>query len=252
MVSNMNLINNKGEDFRTKFYQNYVSNYKKLTSAKSDKDKESDYEIYKRRYLPLLREYSKDCKIIEVGCGNGYLMQFFREEGFTNIYGIDISEEQITEAVGKGLNAEVKNIFEFFKTNKEKFDIILALDFVEHFSKDELPALFSGLNDLLNKDGSLIIHTPNGEGFFPGRIIYGDLTHLTIFNPTSLLQILLTTGFKEVRYYEVTPIAKNIKGAVRLVLWKIIRFIIRNSKIIETGSVGKILTQSFVCSAKKI
>ncbi|HSL90627.1 MAG TPA: class I SAM-dependent methyltransferase [Ignavibacteriaceae bacterium] len=248
----MNLINNTEEDFRLKLYQNYVSDYKKVTSAKSDKDKKSDYEIYKRRYLPLLREYSKDCKIIEVGCGNGYVMQFFREEGFTNIYGIDISEEQITEAVGKGLNAEVKNIFEFFKTNKEKFDIVLTLDFVEHFSKDELPALFSGLNDLLNKDGSLIIHTPNGEGFFPGRIIYGDLTHLTIFNPTSLLQILLTTGFRKVRFYEVMPIAKNIKGAVRLVLWKIIRFIIRISKIIETGIAGKILSQSFVCSAKKI
>jgi 2-polyprenyl-3-methyl-5-hydroxy-6-metoxy-1,4-benzoquinol methylase len=252
MISNMSLLNNKEEDFRTKLYQNYVSNYKKVTSSNSDKDKKSDYEIFKRRYLPLIREFNKDCKIIEVGCGNGYVMQFFREQGFTNIYGIDISEEQIEEARGKGLNAEVQNIFEFFKTNKEKFDIILALDFVEHFSKDELPALFSGLNNLLNKAGVLIIHTPNGEGFFPGRIIYGDLTHLTIFNPNSLLQILLTTGFKEVRFYEVTPIAKNIKGAVRLVLWKIIRFIIRNSKIIETGSVGKILTQSFVCSSKKI
>jgi len=248
----MNLINNAEEDFRTKLYQNYVSDYKKVTSAKSDKDKKSDYDIYKRRYLPLLREYSKDCKFIEVGCGNGYVMQFFREEGFTNIYGIDISEEQVKSAKEKGLNAEIKNIFGFFKTNKEKFDVVLALDFVEHFSKDELPALFSGLNDLLNKDGSLIIHTPNGEGFFPGRIIYGDLTHLTIFNPTSLLQILLTTGFGGVRFYEVTPVAKNIKGAVRLLLWKIIRLLIRASKSIETGNGGTILTQSFVCSAKKI
>jgi len=247
----MNLINNTEEDFRLMLYQNYVSDYKKVTSAKSDKDKKSDYEIYKRRYLPMLREYSKDSKIIEVGCGNGYVMQFFREQGFTNLYGIDISVEQIKEARGKGLNADVKNIFEFFRTNKEKYDVVLALDFVEHFSKDELPALFSGLNNLLNKDGVLIIHTPNGEGFFPGRIIYGDLTHLTIFNPTSLLQILLNTGFKEIKFFEVSPVAKNIKGIVRLVLWKIIRSIIRISKIIETGSVGRILTQSFMCVAKK-
>lgn len=242
--------NNK-RDFRLRLYQKYVSDYKSLTSVKSEKDRKSDYEIFKNRYLPLISEFPKSCKIIEIGCGNGYVMQFLKEQGYTDIYGIDISEEQVNSARAKGLNVEVKNIFEFFESNTDRYDVIFALDFVEHFAKDELLDLFSGINNLLTDTGVLILHTPNGSGLFPGRIIYGDLTHLSIFNQESLIQILRLTGFDNIRFYEVGPVPKNIKGMIRVLLWKFIRIIFRSIKIIETGNSSKILTQSLVCYSKK-
>ncbi|MDP2364621.1 MAG: hypothetical protein Q8M94_12735, partial [Ignavibacteria bacterium] len=126
------------------------------------------------------------------------------------------------------------------------------MDVVEHFYKDELFDFFSGMNNILNENGVLIIHTPNGDGLFPNHIIYGDLTHLTIFNSNSLIQILRLTGFTDIDFYETGPTTKNFFGFVRLMLWKTIKVFIKSIRIIETGGAEKIITQDFICKAKKI
>jgi 2-polyprenyl-3-methyl-5-hydroxy-6-metoxy-1,4-benzoquinol methylase len=244
-------MNYQRRDFRSELYSKYVTTYKKFIDGKTSFNFKSEYALYKRWYLPLIKEFLPTACIIDIGCGTGHMLNFLNQEGFQNTYGIDISEEQIKLAKGKGINAEVYNIFDFLEVNKRKFDIIFALDIIEHFYKHEILDLFTGLYSLLNQNGVLIIHTPNGDGLFPQHIIYGDLTHLTIFNPNSLEQILRLTGFDEIKCYETGPKPKNIKGAIRLVLWKIIKLIIKLVRIIETGGSQKILTQDFISIAKK-
>ncbi len=247
-------MNNKqaDEDFRTELYNKYVSTFKQYIGNDDTADPSSDYEIYKRWYIPLLKDFSHDSQVIELGCGPGYHLQFLKQNGFNNLYGIDISEQQVQKAKSRGLNAEVKNIFEFFEENKNKYDIVFALDVVEHFHKSELLKLFTSINELMNENGILIIHTPNGTGLFPQNHIYGDLTHLTIFSPNSLLQILRLTGFDDIRFYETGPAPKNLAGAVRFILWKITRLIVNAVRIIETGNKVNILTEDFICSARKV
>lgn len=244
-------MNHQRRDFRSELYSRYVTTYKKFIDGKSSFNLKSEYALYKRWYLPLIKEFSPTVDIIDIGCGTADMLNFLKQEGFQNTYGIDISEEQIKIAKGKGLNAEVYNIFDFLEVNKRKFDIIFALDIIEHFYKHELLDLFSGLYSILNQNGVLIIHTPNGDGLFPNHIIYGDLTHLTIFNSNSLGQILRLSGFVDVKFYETGPTSKNIKGFVRLILWKLIKLIVKSVRIIETGGSEKILTQDFISIAKK-
>jgi 2-polyprenyl-3-methyl-5-hydroxy-6-metoxy-1,4-benzoquinol methylase len=239
------------KDFRAELYNKYISTFKTFISIEDSNSIRSSQEIFKIRYLRLIQNYSKEASIIDIGCGAGHLLNFLKQSGYDNSYGIDISEQQVNSARSKGLNAEVVNIFDFIKTNKRKFDIIFAMDIVEHFYKDELFGFFSTVNNLLNDNGILIIRTPNGDGLFPNHIIYGDLTHLTIFNPNSLLQILRLTGFSKIEFYETGPTTKNFYGVVRLLLWKIIKIFIKSLRIIETGSAEKIITQDFICTAKK-
>ncbi len=240
-------------DFRNELYKKYRSTFKNYLENDDPASTKSVFEICRRRFLPLLSDFQKeDIKILELGCGSGYLLQFLKKEGFKNTYGIDISTQQIDIAKAKGLNADVVDIFEFLKTNETKYDVIFALDFVEHFYKHELLELFSRINNVLNDKGVFILHTPNGQGLFPGRNIYGDLTHLTIFSPNSLTQILKITGFEAIKFYETGPVAKNFKGIIRLMFWQVIKFIVRIIRIIETGEGEKIITQDFVCSASKI
>lgn len=244
-------LRSRKKDFRTEMYKKYISTFKMFIGNEDTSDLNSDYEYYRRKYYPLISDFPPETEIIELGCGSGYMLQFLKQQGFRNLYGIDISEEQIKKANDKGINAEVKNIYDFFKTNNKKFDIVFALDFVEHFYKDELLELFSGIKEIMNERGILIIRTPNGQGLFPGRIIYGDLTHLSIFNPDSLTQILKITGFDNIQFYETGPVAKSLVGFIRLVLWKIVKFIFKTMKMIETGTSGSILTQEFICTAQK-
>ena len=239
------------EDIRQELYKKYVSGFKKFISNYGIKSIESDRKVFKRRYLTLIKDFPKDAGIIEFGCGSGYFLQFLNDNGFSNTFGIDISEEQVVQAKSKNVNADVTDVFEFVRTNKKKFDIIFALDFIEHFNKEELLKLFTGFYDILNKNGILIIHTPNGEGLFPNQRIYGDLTHYTIFTPNSLLQILRLTNFSDVEFFETGPVPKNVSGFIRVVLWKLIKLSVYIVRIIETGSKENILTQDFICAALK-
>lgn len=238
-------------DFRKELYKLYVSTFKNFISDSSDKQNTSLFKIYKKNYLKFLNGYSNEAAIIDIGCGNGLMLQFLRANGFNNLYGIDVSEQQITITKNKGFKVEAIGVFDFFKINKKKFDVILAMDLVEHFYKHELIELFNGFNSILNDNGTLIIHTPNGDGIFHQHIIYGDLTHLTIFNSNSLAQILRLAGFNDIKYFETGPTTKNPVGIIRLILWKFIRLIVQAVRIIETGGTEKILTQDFICVARK-
>lgn len=239
------------EDFRIELYKQYISTFKKFISTENAKSSQSNKKVLKKRYIPLLKDFDKDAAIIDLGCGAGNFLQSLKDEGFVNLFGIDISEQQIEKALSKMVNARKINVFDFIETNKKKFNIIFALDFVEHFQKKELLKLFSGIYDMMSEDGVLIIHTPNGEGLFPNQRIYGDLTHLTIFTQNSLVQILRIVNFTEIKFYETGPVSKNIIGFIRLILWKLITAIVKAIRLVETGSYEDILTQEFICVAQK-
>jgi 2-polyprenyl-3-methyl-5-hydroxy-6-metoxy-1,4-benzoquinol methylase len=239
------------KDFRSKFYRKYHSAFKSHLSDYNNDVIKTEWRWYDYKYLPLLKKYARDASILEVGCGRGIMLDYLKNQGFINIIGIDISEEQISIAKSKNLNVQVSDVFQYFNDKKEKYDIIIALDFIEHFSKDEIIELFESFYNHLNLEGCLIIHTPNGQAFLSHRMIYGDLTHMMVFSPYSLQQILKLVGFKELYFFEKDPDPKNIKGIIRLVLWKIVKSFYNILMLIETGRTEKILTQNFICQAKK-
>jgi len=241
----------QNNDFRTQYYDKYLSTFKEFIINEDHFYNKAGYSLYRKQYLPLIKQFSKKASILDIGCGTGIILEFLKTEGFNNISGIDLSEQQVKVALNKELNVDKISIFDFFKSNKNKFDIIFAMDLIEHFYKDELFDLFTGIYSLLNENGVLIIHTPNGDGIFPQNIIYGDITHLTIFNPNSLGQILRLTNFQNIQHYETGPTAKNFYGIIRLALWKIIRATFQSIRIIETGGTQKILTQDFISTAYK-
>ncbi|MHC4757358.1 MAG: class I SAM-dependent methyltransferase [Planctomycetota bacterium] len=240
------------KDFRKNIYSYYVTKYKR---SQLDVDPEwlrSSWKWMEHKYLFLLDGIDKDSPILEVGCGPGYFMEFLENQGFSNVKGIDISAEQVELARKRGFNAEIADVFEYLQDKKDVFKVITAFDFIEHFTKDELMELLPLLYNALKEKGKLITETPNGQGLFPNQIIYGDMTHVTTFNPESLRQILNLHGFSNIEIHETGPVAKNISGCVRLFLWKIIRQIVILIRRIETGKKQTIWTENMICSCQKI
>lgn len=239
------------DDFREEFYKRYSTTFKEHVSKFDDKNVGYINSKYKKQYLPFLKNLSKDSKIIELGCGRGLFLNFLKKNGYLNAVGVDISEEQIEIARKNDLNVKLGGVIDYLKSSEEKFDVIFAIDLIEHFPKDELILLVEGVYKALNKGGTFIFHTPNGLGFNANRMIYGDLTHLTIFTPDSALQLLKLVGFDAIKFYETEPYAKNVNGTLRLILWKFIKFWLNMIRIIETGGTEKILTQNFIGFAVK-
>jgi SAM-dependent methyltransferase len=235
----------KNNKHREILYTRYHSTFNSLISSADEKTLKSLFAHYDYKILPLLKNFSSSAKILELGCGPGYLLEYLKSKGFDNILGIDISKEQVEIAVAKGLRAVEGDVFDFLRSNSEKYDLIFAFDFIEHFTKDELIELTNLIYQNLKDGGVLIIRTPNGEGIFAGYVIYGDLTHQTIFTPNSLVQLLKLVGFKRVYCFENGPVAKDIKGLLRKIVWEIFKMIINVFRISEVGGRMKIISQDF-------
>ena len=119
--------------------------------------------------------------------------------------------------------------------------------------KDELLIFVDQTRRVLRAGGKWIIHAPNGESPFCGRIRYGDFTHEQAFTRTSIIQLMKSSGFSQVACYEDTPIPHGLKSAVRWFLWKCIRGILRIFLAVETGAGEQecIFTQNFLTVAIK-
>jgi len=238
-------------DFREELYRRYSSTFKEHISDFDDKSIASTLSKYHYQYLPILKEFNKDARILELGCGRGIFLEFLVNNGYKSVFGIDVSKEQIDIAKVQNLNTEVIGVFEYLNNNNEKFDLIFAIDLIEHFHKDELIPLFKGIYNNLENNGAFVFHTPNGLGVNANKMIYSDLTHLTIFTPNSAMQILKLVGFKEIKYFETEPYAKNLIGTLRSLLWKVLKLLFNGIRLIETGGTEKILTQNFIGFSRK-
>lgn len=114
----------------------------------------------RRKYLiDLLKNVSKDSKILDIGCSSGVFLKDLENLGFdsNNLFGIDISEKAILNSKKNGLrNTFVMNAQNI--TLDEKFDIIVASDCLEHL-ENETKALKNWKN-LLKKEGEIYVFVP--------------------------------------------------------------------------------------------
>ncbi len=116
--------------------------------------------ISRRRYLlDLLKDASRDFKILDVGCSSGIFLKDLEHLGFKkqNLFGVDISEKAIANCKSNGIqNAFVMDAENI--TIPEKFDIIVASDCLEHL-KDDRKAI-KNWKELLKKDGKMYVFVP--------------------------------------------------------------------------------------------
>jgi 2-polyprenyl-3-methyl-5-hydroxy-6-metoxy-1,4-benzoquinol methylase len=239
---------NPRPDLRGQLYDRYVSSFKGPLDDAAD---ERWYRWAQYKLMPLLQGFSHEARILDLGCGAGQMLQLLKNSGFTNASGIDVSAEQIQLATRRGLDAVVGDVFEYLRQSYLSADAIIALDFVEHFDKSEQIPLFKAIHAALRPGGTLIIQTPNGNGFFASEVIYGDLTHLTIFSESSLAQLLALTGFGNIDFYETGPAPKNLKGRVRGLLWRIVKLAANGLRLIESGETQRLWTKNLICLSRK-
>lgn len=75
----------------------------------------------------------KGKRILDIGCGMGDLMMYFKKRG-ADVYGVDISQESVNFCKKRGLNvmvADCRNLS--FEDNS--FDVVYSVGVVEHFKE---------------------------------------------------------------------------------------------------------------------
>ncbi len=238
---------------KNNFYEKYSSNHKKNVLNEIDIEFfKGKVPRYNKQFKKILPKDTKS-KILELGCGNGSLVWWLNSIGYSNVNGIDISEEQVEIGKNLGLdNIHCGDAFNYLNERSNYFNVIFALDFLEHFNKEEITTLLSLCHNSLTADGLIVVQVPNAESPFFGRIRYGDFTHEIAFTASSLKQLFLQYRFKELDFMPYEPISTNLKSFIRLMTWRFLSLAYSFFITVEMGSTKKrIVTQNIICFAKK-
>ncbi|MBU1956137.1 methionine biosynthesis protein MetW [Patescibacteria group bacterium] len=75
-------------------------------------------------------------KILDLGCGSGFIAAYLKINNNASVTGIDISKTAIIKARKKGINCMQMNLNEKIKL-KEKYDYIILSEVIEHLMQPE-------------------------------------------------------------------------------------------------------------------
>lgn len=249
------VIMDKTKNYRNKIYKEYSS--RRIGTLAPDtvggfKPRAPYFEKVIRDHFPQ----DKTSRILEIGCGHGAFLYFLQRSGYTDIDGVDTSEEQVREAHRLGITCvRHGNLMEVLAGIKDNsLDVLIAFDVIEHFTKDELSDLVDEFYRILKRGGKVISHQPNAEGPFGNFMRHWDFTHELAFTRQSIAQLFFSSGFAKVQSYEDKPVMHGMKSLARYILWEfVLRRIYMFRMVIETGGCdhNSIFSLNFLTIAEK-
>ena len=240
-------------DYRTRIYKNYATNFQDAPKT-FDEAAAWQWGRAQRYYLRNWLPQDKSAKVVDLACGGGKLLHFFKRMGYTNITGVDISPEQVKLARQVTPNVDEADVLEWLESNPASFDLITGFDIVEHFHKDEVLRFLDACHAALKPGGRLILQTPNADSPWGTVHRYNDFTHEVGFNPNALSRLLSLTGFQSIVSRETgpIPIGHSVKSTIRYLIWQFIRASLKLWNLAETGGVGsEVFTRVFLIAGEK-
>lgn len=97
----------------------------------------------------FLGQLPKESRILEVGCGDGWLGRYLREQGWCNYIGLDLQPP--ADIVG-----DIRD-WQSLEVAPESFDAVLAFELVEHVD------CFQTLYNILKPGGLLMLTSPHPQ-----------------------------------------------------------------------------------------
>lgn len=149
------------------------------------------------KVLDNIYDLKSEGKVLEVGCGNGFLLNLFKEKGY-DCTGIEPSPKAAKFAKDN-LDLNVLNqLLDKNTFTDNQFDIILLMDVIEHlYNPNELIQI---CNKILKKDGILVILTGdisaiNVKIWREKWYYFYSWEHISFFTKKSLLKLAELNGF---------------------------------------------------------
>ncbi len=177
--------------------------------------------LFYKKYLDIrnktikkeILKFVKKGKFLDIGFGDDNLIKLFKDN--FKVFGIDVSEYAVSE-IQKKYKKENFKICDISKENipfKEKFDVICAINTIEHLTN--IPSVFKRIYDALEENGIFVMYLPTKSNFF-SRVQYKFLYNVKehIFRPSNeeLKETLKKTGFNIKKEYSASFFPFKIKN----------------------------------------
>ena len=182
------------EEYSNQLYNDSLFNYSPelegLTKSYSETLKEG---------IKLLKNSKEN--FLEIGCGNGFMLQEASRLGFKNVKGIEPSKDAIFFADNKIKNFIQHGVFDENQIEYEKYDLVFIAMIIEHVV--DANKFLAGIYNIL-KPGGIIICVCHNERHFLAKIlkekhpIIND-EHVAVFNEKALNLIFKKNKFLHTR-----------------------------------------------------
>jgi len=154
----------------------------------------------RRDRLPRwINEVPVGARILDLGCGQGHLLAALHKIGYTNLYGVDLSEQMLASArrlLPDSVSLVCADVRDFvFSTRPETFEVIFFHDVLEHLPREDVLEVLRALYRMLKLEGRLSVRVPNMSCIIAGYCTSIDFTHISHFTEWSLKQLLEVSGF---------------------------------------------------------
>ena len=197
----------------------YDEEYSNQLYNDSSFDYSPELEGLTRSYSETLKEGIKVLKnsrdnFLEIGCGNGFMLQEALRLGFKNVKGIEPSKNAISFADSKIKNFIQQGIFDKNQIENEKYDLVFIAMIIEHVV--DVNKFLTNIHNVL-KPGGIVICVCHNERHFLAKIlkekhpIIND-EHVAVFNEKALNLIFKKNKFSDVR-------VKSLKNYYSLNYW---------------------------------
>lgn len=160
--------------------------------AKLNSDLLLYYDAEFKEIINSFPNHADEFKVLEIGFGNGTLLKYFCSYG-CQIYGTEVNSLLLN--IANNFGYKVGNPDSLLSMGNESFDLIVAMDVLEHLTKEEILKSFSLNWRLLSKGGLFIFRVPNVDSFCGLPLQFGDITHITAIGSGLIRQLAKSHGF---------------------------------------------------------
>jgi cyclopropane fatty-acyl-phospholipid synthase-like methyltransferase len=144
--------------------------------------------------LHSLNLIQKDSLIVDYGCAIGFLLEGFKELGYTNLLGLEISEWARTEAQKRGNIVWDSSNSDWVSWVRREIDLLISLDVFEHMTNQEIYNLL-----VFSKPKVLLVRIPtstDGGKTFHLEVSRTDPTHINCKTKEQWIELFRSFGYQ--------------------------------------------------------
>lgn len=152
---------------------------------------------------PLLSKISKSDNILEIGCGNGFVLNKLYKMGFNNVFGIDPSIAAQQKADTKIMKNILVSILKpgIFKT--KKFNLIFFFQTLDHIPNPD--EFIKNCYQLLEKGGYILAFNHNIESLsakiLGEKSVIIDIEHTFLYSPSTIKKLFEKNNLRPIKVF---------------------------------------------------
>ena len=155
--------------------------------------------------------------LLEVGFGAGDFMDWAKSAGY-DITGVEILPDMLASARARGHKVYQGPLTPDLLSG-QLFDVVVALDLIEHLTSEEIVELFRATRPLLKPGGRYLVRFPNGDSPFSSWHQHGDITHKTVIGSGMIHQLARFGGLEVVKIVNHRPMPTGIAAIKKMLVY---------------------------------